>query len=104
RIAGGALVVHQDASDGRPTAAAFAGGVAYLAEGAATAASLYQATGRAAVATFGKGNIDTIARALRQQYPGLRLVLVPDRGGEPQAAEIARSLGGAVAWVELPAD
>lgn len=104
RIAGGALVVHQDAPEGRPSPEAFAGGVAYLAEGVATAASLYQATGRAAVACFGKGNVDTIARALRQQYPGLRLVLCPDRGAEHQAAAIAAGLGGAVAWVALPED
>lgn len=102
RIAGGALAVHQDAPEGRPSPEAFAGGVAYLAEGAATAASLYQATGRAAVACFGKGNVDTIARALRQHYPGLRLVLVPDAGAEHQAAAVAAGLGGAVAWVELP--
>lgn len=104
RIAGGALVVHQDAPEGRPSAEAFAGDVAYLAEGVATAASLYQATGSAAVACFGKGNVDTIARALRQQYPGLRLVLCPDRGAEHQAAAIAAGLGGAVAWVAMPED
>lgn len=104
RIAGGALVVHQDAPEGRPSPEAFAGGVAYLAEGVATAASLYQATGRPAVACFGKGNVDTIARALRQQHPGLRIVLCPDRGAEHQAAAIAAGLGGAVAWVALPED
>ena len=104
RIAGGALVVHQDAPEGRPSPEAFAGGVAYLAEGVATAASLYQATGRPAVACFGKGNVDTIARALRQQHPALRIVLCPDRGAEHQAAAIAAGLGGAVAWVALPED
>lgn len=104
RIAGGALAVHQDAPEGRPSPEAFAGGVAYLAEGAATAASLYQATGRAAVACFGKGNVDTIARALRQHYPGLRLVLVPDAGAEHQAAAVAAGIGGPVAWVALPED
>ena len=97
-------MVHQDAPEGRPSPEAFAGGVAYLAEGVATAASLYQATGRPAVACFGKGNVDTIARALRQQYPGLRIVLCPDRGAEHQAAAIAAGLGGAVAWVSLPED
>ena len=102
RIAGGALAVHQDAPEGRPSPEAFAGGMAYLAEGVATAASLYQATGRAAVACFGKGNLDTIARALREQYPGLRLVLCPDRGAEHQAAAIAAGIGGPVAWVALP--
>lgn len=104
RISGGAMVVHHAAPEGRPTPAAFADGVAYLAEGTATAASLYQATGHPAVATFGKSNLDTVARALRRQYPDLRLVLAPDRGGEPQAAAIAAGIGGPVAWVELPAE
>lgn len=104
RIGGGVLVVHQDAPEGRPSAEAFVGGTAYLAEGVATAASLYQATGRAAVACFGKGNLATIAQALRATFPALRLVLCPDRGGEHQAEDIARAVGGAVAWVDMPED
>lgn len=103
-IKGGLLVIHQDAPEGRPLPAAFADGVAYLAEGVATAASLFQTTGRAAVATFGKSNLDAVARTLCQQYPGVRLVLVPDRGAEEQAEAIVRSLGAPAAWVALPDD
>lgn len=103
-ISGGVFVVHQDAPEGRPCPEAFAGGVAYLAEGAATAASLYQATGRPSVAVFGKGNFDAIARALRQQYPALRIVLCPDRRAEHKAAAIAADIAGPVAWVALPED
>lgn len=104
RISGGALVIHPAAPEGRPTDEAFADGVAYLTEGVATAASVFQATARAAVACFGKSNVDAIARALREQYPALRIVLCPDRGAEHQAAEIARAVGGSVAWVALPED
>lgn len=104
RIGGGAFVVHSDAPEGRPSPESFAGGTAYLAEGAATAAALYQATGRPAVATFGKGNLDAIARTLREQHPELRIVIAPDRGAEHQASEIARCLGGPAAWVPLPED
>lgn len=101
---GGLFVVHPAAPEGRPTDEAFADGVAYLTEGVATAASVFQATARAAVACFGKSNVDAIARALREQYPALRIVLCPDRGAEHQAAEIARAVGGSVAWVALPED
>lgn len=104
RIAGGVMVVHPAAPEGRPSHDAFADGVAYLAEGVATAASLFQATARPAVACFGKGNLSTIAHTLRVRFPALRLVLCPDRGGEHQAVEIARAVGGPVAWVELPED
>lgn len=103
-IKGGMWAVHQDAPEGQPVPAAFADGVAYLAEGAATATSLFQATGHAAIATFGKSNLDAVARALRQQYPDLRLVLVPDRGTEHQAEAIVRSIGGPAAWAALPED
>lgn len=102
RISGGALVIHPAAPEGRPTDEAFADSTAYLTEGVATAASVFQATARAAVACFGKSNVDAIARALRERYPALRIVLCPDRGAEHQAAEIARAVGGSVAWVALP--
>lgn len=102
QIKGGLLVVHQGAPEGRPAPEAFADGFAYLAEGAATAATLYQATGRAAVACFGKGNLDAVARTLRQEHPGLKVVLVPDRGAEHQAEAIVRAIGEPAAWVELP--
>lgn len=99
-IAGGVFVVHEAAPEGRPSPEAFAGGVVYLAEGFATCASIYQATGRPAVATFGKGNMETIAKLLRQQFPTVRLVLCPDRGAEAQAEKIARAMN--CSWVALP--
>ena len=100
-ISGGVLVIHPDAPDGRPDEAAFASGVAYLCEGVATAASAFQATGTAAVCCFGKSNLSRVATAFRKRFPTMRIVICPDRGAEPQAAEIARQIGAPSAWVEL---
>jgi hypothetical protein len=44
----------------------------------------------------------SVAEILRSHYPDHRLILVPDRGKEAQAATIARQVRGA--WVELPED
>jgi putative DNA primase/helicase len=104
RISGGALIVHPDATDGRPDDAAFSAGVAYLCEGVATAATVFQSTGRAAVTCFGKGNLGTVARSLRSRFPALRVILCPDRGAEPQAEEIVRAIGMPAAWVALPSE
>lgn len=103
-ISGGVLVIHPDAPDGRPDEAAFTSGLAYLCEGVATAASAFQATGTAAVCCFGKGNLRRVATALRKRFPTMRIVICPDRGAEPQAAEIARQIGAPSAWVELSAE
>lgn len=74
----------------------------YVVEGVGQAWAVHAATNAAAVVCFGAGRMATVANALRQQYPAARLVVVPDRGKEAQAAEIARVINGA--WVELPGD
>ncbi|WP_333980382.1 AAA family ATPase [Burkholderia orbicola] len=56
----------------------------------------------AAVATFGAGRTRSVARLLRNRFPAARIVIVPDRGKEMDAEDIAREITGA--WVELPAD
>jgi putative DNA primase/helicase len=50
----------------------------YLAEGYATAASLYLATGRPVVVAFDAGNLAAVAGALRQSYPTVQLVIAAD--------------------------
>ncbi len=70
-----------------------------LCEGVGQAWACWQATGNPAVACFGWGNVGTVARAMHQQNPAARLVLVPDRGKEQSAADIARELGCAVAYM-----
>ncbi|HQY76459.1 MAG TPA: AAA family ATPase [Rhodoferax sp.] len=71
----------------------------YLCEGIGQAWACWQATGNAAVVCFGWGNVGKVAEALRQQNPAARLVLVPDTGKEESAAEIAKELQCAVAYM-----
>lgn len=73
-----------------------------IVEGIGQAWAVHAATDAAAVVCFGAGRMATVAAALRDKYPSASLVLVPDRGKENQAAEIARAINGA--WCELPAD
>lgn len=74
----------------------------YIVEGIGQAWACWRATGCAAVVCFGGGRMTTVAHILRRAYPDRRLVVVPDRGKEAQAASIARAVRGE--WVELPQD
>lgn len=74
----------------------------YIVEGLGQAWAAHAATDAAALVCFGAGRMKTVAAAAREQYPAARLVLVPDRGKEAQAAEIAQAVNGE--WCELPAD
>jgi hypothetical protein len=69
----------------------------YIVEGIGQGWACWQATGTAAVVTFGAGNMGKVAKALRKQDPNARLVVVPDVGKEEQATEIAREVSGMVA-------
>lgn len=75
---------------------------AFIVEGIGTAWAVNKATGAAAVVCFGAGNMAKVAKALRAKYPAARLVVVPDRGKENQAAAIASAVNGE--WVPMPAD
>ena len=70
-----------------------------LCEGIGQAWACWQATGNAAVVCFGWGNVARVAADLRQQDPAARLVLLPDAGKEASAAEIAQTVGAAVAYM-----
>ncbi len=74
----------------------------FICEGIGQAWAVNQATHAAAVVCFGAGRMKTVAAALRAKYPAAGLVVVPDRGKEDQAAEIAAAVGGQ--WLELPQD
>ncbi|MBM4181530.1 MAG: AAA family ATPase [Betaproteobacteria bacterium] len=73
-----------------------------IVEGIGQAWACWSATGCAAVLCFGAGRTATVADILRRAYPDRRMILVPDRGKEAQAASIARAVRGE--WVELPQD
>ena len=70
-----------------------------LCEGVGTAWACWQATGHPAVACFGWGNVGKVAADLRQRDAAARLVLLPDSGKEESAAEIAQTVGAAVAYM-----
>jgi putative DNA primase/helicase len=58
-----------------------------LAEGYATAASCFEATGRPAVVAFDAGNLPHVVRALRGRYPTMRIMVC----GDDDAATMART-------------
>ena len=73
---------------------------AYIAEGIGQAWAINQATGKAAVVTFGSGRMATVAKALRKKFHSLRLVIVPDKGMEDKAVKIATDIFGQ--WIAMP--
>jgi putative DNA primase/helicase len=82
------------ASIGRP------GGVLLLAEGFATAATLYEATGHATAACFSAGNLANVARTLRAKFPSMKIVIAgdndhqtPGNPGRTAALAAARAVG-----------
>lgn len=87
-----------------------------VAEGYATAASCFEATGRPVAVAFDAGNLAHVVRALRGRYPAARLLLCGDddaataartgkNPGREKATEAARlARGVAVFPVGLPAD
>lgn len=83
---------------GRPEAALC------ICEGYATGATIYQATGNATAVAFDAGNLQPVARALRQKFPRLTLVIAADNDtetpgnpGVTAAQSAARAVGGVLA-------
>lgn len=74
--------------------------VVYVVEGIATAWSAHEATGAPAAACFGAGNVETIAKQIRERHPTTKIIIVADAGKEADAERIARAVGGA--WVAMP--
>lgn len=83
---------------GRPTP----GETVYVCEGIGQAWSAHQATRAPAVVAFGAGRMETVARGLLEQAPGVRVVLVADVGQESKAKASAQALG--CAWVAPPTE
>ncbi len=78
-----------------------------LAEGYATGATLHQATGEAVAVCFNCGNLLAVARALRDKFPRLRLVVcadndqAPGNPGATHARAAAQAVGGLLAVPEF---
>lgn len=87
------------------------GGIVLLAEGYATAASLYEATGLPVAAAFDAGNLMPVAEALRKAYKGVRILVCADddyltdgNPGVTAARNAAMAVSGAVCIPEFPTD
>jgi putative DNA primase/helicase len=75
-----------------------------VAEGYATAASVYEATGHAVAVAFDAGNLEAVAVALRAKLPNIRIIFCADddyrTDGSPgmrEALKAARAVNGLVA-------
>ena len=84
-------------------------GVLLLAEGLATASTLFLATGAAVAVCFSAGNLLPVARALRGKFPQIKMVIcadndfaTPGNPGVTHATEAARAVGGFVAVPQFP--
>lgn len=72
-----------------------------IGEGVATVLSAHEATGHPAIAALSSGNLESVARMMRERYPAARLVILADIGnGQTKALDAAKSVGGSIA---LPA-
>lgn len=86
-------------------------GVLCIAEGFATGASIHEATGYAVAVAFDAGNLQPAAKALREKFPDLRLILCADddadtegNPGLTKANEAARAIGGLLAVPDFGPD
>ena len=77
-----------------------------IAEGYATAASIYQATGHAVAVAFDAGNLRPVAEEIRRKFPRIGIVLcadndinTPGNPGLTKAREAAAAVGGLVVFV-----
>ncbi len=75
-----------------------------IAEGFATGATIHEATGLPVAVAFNAGNLLPVAKAMREKFPSLRLILcadddaeTPGNPGLTKATEAARAVGGLVA-------
>jgi len=74
----------------------------YVCEGLGAAWSAHQAARSPAVVAFGAGRMESVARALLELVPGVRVVLVADVGMQAKAEATANALG--CTWVAPPDD
>src|SRR5262249_6922686 len=82
-----------------------------IAEGFATGATIYEATGYPVAVAFNAGNLDAVARALRAKFPDVSIIVCADddagsegNPGLTKATEAALAVGGKVVVPEFGAD
>lgn len=86
-------------------------GVLCIAEGFATGASIHEATGYAVAVAFDAGNLQPAAKALREKFPDMQLILCADddyrtdgNPGQTKAKETAQAVGGLLAVPDFGPD
>jgi putative DNA primase/helicase len=88
-------------------------GVVCVAEGYATAASIYEATGHAVAVAFDAGNLAPVAQAIKAKLPEAKLILCADNDfhadgkvntGVVAATKAAQAVGGLLAVPEISGD
>ena len=86
-------------------------GVLCIAEGFATGASIHEATGYAVAVAFDAGNLQPTAKALREKFPDMQLILCADddyrtdgNPGMTKAKETAQAVGGLLAVPDFGPD
>lgn len=86
-------------------------GLLILCEGYATGASIHEATGHAVAVAFNAGNLRSVAEALRDKHPALKIIMAadddartPGNPGLSKATEAARIVGGCVAVPDFGSD
>lgn len=77
-------------------------GTVYLVEGIGQAWAAHQATRQPALCCFGWGNVQKVAKAVLDAFPGVSLAIIADVGKEADARAVGAQLGARV--VTLPAD
>lgn len=82
-----------------------------IAEGFATGATIHEATGYPVAVAFNAGNVGAVAKAMRDKFPGLPLILCADddiqtegNPGLTKATEAARAVGGVLAIPDFGSD
>ena len=75
-----------------------------ICEGYATAATIHETTGMAAVVAFDAGNLKTVAQRIRERFPDLSIIVAGDNDrrtagnpGKKAAQEAAAAVGGTLA-------
>ena len=82
-----------------------------IAEGYATGASIYEATGHAVAVALNAGNMIAVARTIRAKFPAIKIILCADNDtktkgnpGVTKAREAARAVGGVLAIPNIDGD
>lgn len=82
-----------------------------IAEGFVTGTTIHEATGYPVAVAFNAGNVGAVAKAMRDKFPDLRLILCADDDAQTEgnpgltaATEAARSVGGLLAIPDFGAN